>query len=503
MANDHIEIKNTRGDVIGAGISGTGNIVGKEIHYTVKGNVFNIDNPSNETLLELQKVLGQQNPISIHDDARTENTKTLGQLKALEERMDEILRLVKSTDDKIGTKTNEIQAAEIHISRVDLLVKKAIVLMEQASLYLNVVARGSSTNSHRSKYKEAFYILRQASNLDPYNTEVLLYMAKVESKLMPNNSHAIRKILYRVQNLLQVPKNDTEKLQLGETTFLLAVYSEPISNESLMDARAIFEELGRKDWIRRCDDLMRAYDYNSDDANIWTERGWTLGKLGRYHQALECFDAAIKKKANDVKIWRGKGSVHSRLGQYELAIQCYDKGLELDRNDAGLYMSKGTALYYLEKYGLALDCFEKALEIGQDENTLIGKARILRKLELYQQALEAYEAAAKLNPNNEETYLGIADTLCDLGKNEESIKCYDESIQIDPYNPIAWYGKGEALQKMGSVSDALKCYDKSIEIDPHNALAWYGKGIILQKLGKREEAKKCFDEEKKIKTLTK
>src|SRR4249920_703085 len=132
MTNDNIEIKNVGGDVIGAGISGTGNFVGREIHYTVRGNVFNIDNPSGEALLELKKVLAQKLPRPVDNDVTTENTKTLNELKNLQERMDEILKLVKSTDDKIGTRTEEIQVADYRISRVDLLVKKAIVLMEQA-----------------------------------------------------------------------------------------------------------------------------------------------------------------------------------------------------------------------------------------------------------------------------------------------------------------------------------------------------------------------------------
>jgi tetratricopeptide (TPR) repeat protein len=498
MSEDHINIKNVRGDVIGAGVSGTGNFVGKEIHYTVKGNVFNIDNPSVEALQEFKKVLLGPAAIQSYKDDVTENARTLPQLKSLEGRMDEILKLVKSMDDKLGTNTTEIRVAGFHISRVELLVKRAIVLMEQASLYLNIVARDSNINWYKSKYKQALYILRQANTVDPYNTEVLLYMAKAQTKLIPNNSHAIRKILYRILNLLQAPKSDTEKYQLGEATFLLAVCGERISNEPLLDARTIFRDLGRNDWVRKCDDLLRSLDDKSDDANLWTEKAWTLGKLGKYDQAIECFDKAININANDAKIWRGKGSVLARLGKYELAIGCYAKGLEIDPSDAGLLKSEGTCFYYMEKYQQALDCFEKALEIGQDENTLIGKARILRKLGLYCQAIEAYDMAIKLNPNNVETYLGKGEALRELENYEESINCYDKSIQIDPDNPIVWFGKGEALRKIGMDEEALMCYDKTIEIDPENSAAWHGKGEILGKLSIYDRSKECLQKAKEL-----
>ena len=35
-----IDITDTKGDVIGVGIKGTGHIIGKEIGYTVQGNVI-------------------------------------------------------------------------------------------------------------------------------------------------------------------------------------------------------------------------------------------------------------------------------------------------------------------------------------------------------------------------------------------------------------------------------------------------------------------------------
>jgi hypothetical protein len=50
-------MENISGDVIGTGINGTGNLVGKDIHYTVRGNVFNINSPSNESIQELKKLL--------------------------------------------------------------------------------------------------------------------------------------------------------------------------------------------------------------------------------------------------------------------------------------------------------------------------------------------------------------------------------------------------------------------------------------------------------------
>ena len=53
-------ITDTKGDVFGAGVSGTGHIIGKEIGYTVQGNVIHLNisgNISREVVENLQKII--------------------------------------------------------------------------------------------------------------------------------------------------------------------------------------------------------------------------------------------------------------------------------------------------------------------------------------------------------------------------------------------------------------------------------------------------------------
>ena len=55
-----IGVTNTKGDVFGAGFTGSGNITGKEVDYTVNGTVINLHitgNVSKEVLDNLQKIM--------------------------------------------------------------------------------------------------------------------------------------------------------------------------------------------------------------------------------------------------------------------------------------------------------------------------------------------------------------------------------------------------------------------------------------------------------------
>ena len=57
-----IGIQDTKGDVIGISVSGTGNIIGKEIKYTVDGDVLNLNlnNVTNDVLERLQRIVTVQ-----------------------------------------------------------------------------------------------------------------------------------------------------------------------------------------------------------------------------------------------------------------------------------------------------------------------------------------------------------------------------------------------------------------------------------------------------------
>src|SRR6188472_2767622 len=133
--NSPVGIDNINGDAIGIGVSGIGNFVGKDIHYTVRGNVFNINSPSEDSIQELKKILVVPTEGSVGKESAVKDANTLQDLRLIEKHIEQILNLLKITDSKIGTATKEVKAGEIQISRVDLLLKRAIVLVEQADRY--------------------------------------------------------------------------------------------------------------------------------------------------------------------------------------------------------------------------------------------------------------------------------------------------------------------------------------------------------------------------------
>ena len=54
---------------------------------------------------------------------------------------------------------------------------------------------------------------------------------------------------------------------------------------------------------------------------------------GQYENALNSFEKAISLNQNDPDLWNMKGIVLRSLGRYNEAIECFNKSLEIDPRD--------------------------------------------------------------------------------------------------------------------------------------------------------------------------
>ncbi len=74
----------------------------------------------------------------------------------------------------------------------------------------------------------------------------------------------------------------------------------------------------------------------------------------------------------------------------------------------------------------------------------------------------------------------------------ESLDAYDRAIRLDPYALKSWTGKGRALLALGRPADAVGVYERAIKLDPGNTAAYVGLGDALAAAGRYEEAVENF-----------
>jgi len=96
------------------------------------------------------------------------------------------------------------------------------------------------------------------------------------------------------------------------------------------------------------------------------------------------------------------------------------------------------------------------------------------------EAVNAYQQAITLKPDNASYYNNLGNVLARAGKIDDARTAYTKSAELDPPNAgFAWRNFGISLYTAGRMPEAVEPLKKATEIDPKNAQAWYLLGACL------------------------
>ncbi|CAD8214482.1 unnamed protein product [Paramecium octaurelia] len=165
---------------------------------------------------------------------------------------------------------------------------------------------------------------------------------------------------------------------------------------------------------------------------------------------------------------------------------------QLNTKEAEILVTEGFALYNLNKYQEAIECYDIAITINpQNDAVWYYKGNALNKLNKYQEAIECYDKSITINPKDDKVQYNKGIALNKLNKYQEAIECYDKAITINPKHDSALSNKGLTLHKLKKYKNAIICYDQalSVSITPLNLLR---KADSLFELGNKQEAKQYY-----------
>jgi tetratricopeptide (TPR) repeat protein len=102
----------------------------------------------------------------------------------------------------------------------------------------------------------------------------------------------------------------------------------------------------------------------AQDVQSYIDQGVKSSQAGRYDQALQAFDQALKLKPNDPALLTYKGIVYYAKGNNSQAMQLFDQAIKLNPNFARAYYQRGMIYQAQEKYAQAVTELQKAKSLG-------------------------------------------------------------------------------------------------------------------------------------------
>jgi tetratricopeptide (TPR) repeat protein len=102
----------------------------------------------------------------------------------------------------------------------------------------------------------------------------------------------------------------------------------------------------------------------AQDVQSYIDQGIKHSQAGRYDQALQAFDQAMKLKPNDPALITYKGIVYYARGQNDRAVKEFEAAIKLNPSFGRAYYQRGMVYQSQEKYQPAIEDIQKAKNLG-------------------------------------------------------------------------------------------------------------------------------------------
>jgi tetratricopeptide (TPR) repeat protein len=142
---------------------------------------------------------------------------------------------------------------------------------------------------------------------------------------------------------------------------------------------------------------------------------------------------------------------------------------------------EGTKLAQEGKHEEAIESFQKALALDPNQANILGNmAESYREMGKLNEALEAYKKAIAVDPNEPVFYTNMGVILDKMGKTEESLEAYKKAASLNPGGSAqTYFNLGATFANNGKTDEAIDAFRKAIAADPKFADAYFQLGVSL------------------------
>ena len=212
-------------------------------------------------------------------------------------------------------------------------------------------------------------------------------------------------------------------------------------------------------------------------AGIHSDRGVALWRLGRLEDALKDFNRSIELSNGSAATHNNRANVLSDLGRYDQAIADLDRAITLAPAYGAAYNNRGNANFQLGRHQAAVADYKRAIELMPTNAVPYnGRAQAQGLLGQPYAGLRNISRAISLNGKYTAAYRNRALILQHLEREDDALADYERLITLAPEDPALYAGRGQVYLKQKKYALALKDFSRAIEIDPLNAQAYIGRG---------------------------
>eukprot|EP00602_Paraphysomonas_sp_CaronLab_P006752 CAMPEP_0185018802 /NCGR_PEP_ID=MMETSP1103-20130426/1472_1 /TAXON_ID=36769 /ORGANISM="Paraphysomonas bandaiensis, Strain Caron Lab Isolate" /LENGTH=414 /DNA_ID=CAMNT_0027548787 /DNA_START=64 /DNA_END=1308 /DNA_ORIENTATION=- len=149
--------------------------------------------------------------------------------------------------------------------------------------------------------------------------------------------------------------------------------------------------------------------------------------------------------------------------------------------------------YTRKDYSECLKVIEDQLRAcnGQSEYPLYIKALILRQQGRIEESLTTFQAALCMNPLNVNNLKQVGRSLFLLGKHKTALDVFEEAEKLSPEDREIWHNKGMCFLYLKQYENAIDCFDNANSIRRHET-TYSQLGRAYRLMGNEDEALRTY-----------
>ncbi|MFQ6107358.1 MAG: tetratricopeptide repeat protein [Thermoplasmata archaeon] len=182
----------------------------------------------------------------------------------------------------------------------------------------------------------------------------------------------------------------------------ILVDTEILAGDKKYRERRFKESIASYDKAISASSSLRGADEWTSNLDVpWYSKGAALTILGKYEEAIECIDNALKLSPDNEVALVNKGTALSRLGRHREALKCYNEAIRVNPNYEVAWNNKGNALTRLKRYEEAIRCYDRAIQLDEEyREAWVNKGYVLAKMGDYDGAARCADFVSRFSTSS-------------------------------------------------------------------------------------------------------
>ncbi len=197
----------------------------------------------------------------------------------------------------------------------------------------------------------------------------------------------------------------------------------------------------------------------------------------------------LRLKPDWAQVHNSLGTALSRQGRADEAIPHFQEALRLDPNLTEARSSLDQAVGGQPRTAAPVaEAVEGQAPMLTGAASDFARGNLLAAEGKTAEAIEAFQAALRLDPNHVEARVNLGVMYVRLGRPDEAVAEYRAALALDPGHAEANYNLGNALAGRREFEEAIAAYQRAVERKPEYVEARINLGNLLRGVGRLDES---------------